>query len=184
MDLQKIILILVNLVGGAGVISSYIIGFSTHPNMVDRLWGKITPMIKSAYFISMPLAAIGYFLFAYFILFQLETKKVIVGNTFGYEIFSVIFAAILVPSALWMPLTFRMIENPSVGLWWAIRIVLFIVGLAALCLLCALLMTSTRQPAWSYWLAVAGSVLFFIQTGVMDAFVWPAYFPHQALLSK
>jgi hypothetical protein len=47
-----------------------------------------------------------------------------------------------------------------------------------------LLMTGTRQPAWSYRLAVAGSVLFLIQTGVMDAFVWPAYFPHQALLSK
>ena len=177
MDIQKIIFLIVNVVGGLGVLGSYFIGFATHPGASEKLWGNVTPLLKSVYTVTMPLAAIGYFLFAYFILFQLDSKKAMIGDFFGFEALTVIFIIILLPSAMWMPLTFKMIEAPNLQLWWAIRIVLLVIALASLALICALLSLNQREPAWSYWLAVIGSVLFFVETGIMDAFIWPAYFP-------
>jgi len=59
-----------------------------------------------------------------------------------------------------------------------VRIVLFIVGLAALALTTALLTLQPRILDISYWLAVAGSAFFCIQTLIMDAFIWAAYFKY------
>ena len=87
-----------------------------------------------------------------------------------------IYALILVPSALWMPLTLRMLEQPSAGLWLGICLVLAAVALGSLGLLGALLSLRPRQPRWAYWLAVAGSVTFSIQTVLLDAVVWTAFF--------
>ncbi len=179
MDMQKIIFLAVNVVGGIAVIGSYIIGLATHPGMGDKLWGSVTSLVKSVNLVTMPLAAIGYLLLAYFILFQLDDKKALIGNFFGYEILTVIIIAILLPSALWMPLTFNYIDAPNAWMWAAVRIVLFVVGLASLGMVAALLTLNQREPGWSYWLAVAGSVLFVIQTGIMDAFIWAAQFPSQ-----
>ena len=41
----------------------------------------------------------------------------------------------------------------------------------------ALLALRPRQPRWAYWLAVAGSLPFALQTAVLDALLWPAFFP-------
>jgi len=179
MDEQKIWFLVINVIGGLGVIASYAAGLITHPNTEELLWGRITPALKSVYLVSMPLAAAGYLLFAYFILFHVDAKTVQVGNVGGFVIFDIIFIVMLVFSAFWMPLTFKLIETQSPGWWWPIRSVLFMVGLAALALLVALLVINQKEPAWSYWLAIAGSVMFFIQTGIMDALIWPAMFPYK-----
>jgi hypothetical protein len=100
-----------------------------------------------------------------------------VAGRFGYRIFPLIYALILVPSALWMPLTFAMIQEPSAGLWFAIRLTLASVGLGSLMLLTALLSLQPRSPKLAHRLAVAGSLAFTFQTAVLDALVWPAYFP-------
>lgn len=176
MEIHKLIFLLVNLAGGVAVIGSYIAGIVSHPAAVNNLWGKITPLSKAMYMSLMPLAAIGYLLFASFILFQLDVRKTLVMNSFGYEIFSIIFVGILLPSALWMPLSLKVLETGDMQVWWAVRIVLFIVGLAALALLIALLMLNQKEPAWHYWLAVAGAAVFFVQTGIVDGFIWPVLF--------
>lgn len=178
MDAQKIIFLVINIMGGLAVIGSYVFGIMTHPGMADSLWGKIPPAVKSFNYIIMPLAVIGYLLFTYFILFHIDAKKFLIANTFGFEAINIIFFLILVPSAFWMSLTFGVLENPASGHWWAVRTVLFIVGLASLALVIALLLSNMKEPAWAFWLAVAGSILFFIQTGINDAFIWAAYFPH------
>ena len=41
----------------------------------------------------------------------------------------------------------------------------------------ALFSLRPRQPACAYWLAVDGSIAFTVQTLVLDAVIWPAYFP-------
>jgi hypothetical protein len=40
-----------------------------------------------------------------------------------------------------------------------------------------LLLLNRRQPTWAYSMALLGSVAFAIQTALLDAVVWPAYFP-------
>jgi hypothetical protein len=44
-------------------------------------------------------------------------------------------------------------------------------------LLTALLWLQPSTPKLSYRLAVFGSIAFAFQTAVLDALVWPAYFP-------
>jgi len=119
----------------------------------------------------------GYFAYTYFIFFRLDPEEARIANRLGFTVFNVIYVAILIPSALYMPLTFKMLEQPSPGLWWTVRLDLAVVGLASLGLIAALLTLRPRRPAWAYWLAVAGSVAFSIQTALLDALIWPALFP-------
>ena len=109
-------------------------------------------------------------------MFRLTPAAARVGDRFGFGAFNLLFAAILIPSAQWMPLTFAAAEASSQVLFWAVRVVLAAVGLASLGLLAALLNTRPRQPLWAYWLAVIGCAAFCLQTAVLDMVVWSAYF--------
>jgi hypothetical protein len=124
----------------------------------------------------MILAALGYFAFIYFIFFRLVASEVLVGGRFGFNIFYVIFLAILIPSALWMPLTNIYVGNPSTGMWIGIRTVLLVVGLASIALVWALFSLQTKVPGVSYWLAIVGSGYFAFHTFVLDAIIWVALF--------
>ena len=132
--------------------------------------------MKPAYGVTMLLAATGYFAFSRFV-FRLRPAQVKIADRFDYGVFKWIYALILVPSALWMPLTFAMIENPGAGLWFSIRLVLAAVGVGSLLLIAALLRMQPRTPRGAYRFAVAGSIAFTFQTAVLDALVWTAYFP-------
>jgi hypothetical protein len=124
----------------------------------------------------MVLAAAGYFAFIHFMLFRLDPDKTSVWHRPGFDAFNILFTAILIPSALWMPLTFAAAEATSVLLLWVVRLVLAVVGLASLSLLATLLNVQPRRPPWAYWLAVIGCVAFCLQTAVLDMIVWSAYF--------
>jgi hypothetical protein len=173
---KKCLLLTINLLGGAAVLSSYAYGIRTHANAMDVLWGGVPATIRPFYTAGMLLAAIGYFLFMYFILFRLNPTATRFGDRFGFGTLNALFAAILIPSALWMPLTFLAVEVSSVVLLWVVRLVLAAVGLASLSLLVALWSVKPRQPAWAYWLAVIGCAAFCLQTAVLDMIVWSAYF--------
>jgi hypothetical protein len=176
MHTQQWILAAINIVGGILVIGSYVQGFLAHPDSGRVLWGGVPESIRPLYTLCMVPAALGYFAFTYFIMFRLDPEQVKIGNLFDFRIFLAIYALILLPSALWMPLTRAMVDNPSPGLLWSIRVTLAVVGLASLSLLAALLTVDTKQPAVAYWAAVAGSAAFCLQTAVLDAIVWNVYF--------
>jgi hypothetical protein len=89
----------------------------------------------------------------------------------------VLYGLVLLPSALWLPLTARMLTEPTALLWAAIRIDLALVGLGSTGLLVLLLAIARRRRDGFGWAAFAGIVPFWIQTAVLDAIVWPAYFP-------
>ena len=173
---KKSLLLIINLLGGAAVLGSYAYGIRTHANAMDILWGGVPASIRPFYTPGMVLAAAGYFAFIYFILFRLNPAATRVGDRFGFGTFNALFAAILIPSALWMPLTFAAVAVASVALLWIVRLALAAVGLASLSLLVALLNVEPRQPPWAYWLAVIGCVAFCLQTAVLDMIVWSAYF--------
>ena len=176
MSAKKWLMIFINIFGGAAVLGSYIFGFLTHPAAVEVLWGGVPQNIRPFYTTNMFLAAASYFAFTYFILFRLNVHDTRIYNRFGFGVFNALYAAILIPSALWMPFTFWAVEQSSLALLWVVRIVLVAVGLASLGLILALLKVEPRQPCWSYWLAVVGSVFFFFQTAILDAIIWGALF--------
>jgi hypothetical protein len=175
MNAQQWTLIAINVVGGILVLGSYVQGLMAHPDNRNALWGSVPGSVQPLYTVGMISAALGYFAFTYFIMFRIDAE-VRMADRFGFWIFYLIYILILLPSALWMPLTYAAIGNHSTGLYWAIRIVLAVVGLGSLALLAALLSLRTGGSSYAYWLAVTGSAAFCLQTAVLDALVWPAFF--------
>jgi hypothetical protein len=176
MTIPQILLLILNVFGGAAVIGSYVQGIISHPGNLNILWGNISTSVRPIYFVSMLLSALGYFAFIYFISFRLDPATVRVANKIGFEVFFVVFAGILLFSSLWMPFTYSYVDNPNSGTWLAIRIVLFLVAISSCALLWALLSLNTKTPTLPYWLAVVGSGYFAFHTLVLDGFLWPALY--------
>lgn len=174
---QKLALLLIILLGGTAVLASYVYPIMRHPEYVEPAWGGVTPEIRRFYVPTMLLAASGFFLFTYLLLFRVDADQALIAGRFGFWIFSVLYAAILVGSALYMPLTFAFVAQPRAVLWWLIRLVLVVVGVASLAMLACLLALQPREPVWAYWLAVAGTIPFSVQTVVLDMVLWPALYP-------
>lgn len=169
-------LMLIILIGGVSVLGSYVFGSLNHPDAAQILWGGVPESIRSLYTVNMFLAAAGYFLFTFFILFRLHPVETKVTDRWGFGVFNVLYAAILIPSALWLPLTFWAVERSSLVLLWGARLVLGVVGAGSLGLFFALLKVKPHQPGWDYRLALVGSVFFCIQTVILDAIIWVAFF--------
>jgi hypothetical protein len=176
METQQIILLVINIIGGIAVISSYIFGIRGKSGGANALWGGVPSNIRPVYVISMILSALGYFAFLYFILFEIVPDEVLIGGRFGFNLFYTIFLVILLPSALWMPLTNVYIGNRSTGIKVGVRIILALVGLASIALVWAILSLETRTPNVPYWLAVAGSSYFAFHTAILDGIIWSVLF--------
>lgn len=176
MNVQQIILLIINVIGGIAVIGSYVFGLSGQSGGANVLWGGVPATIRPVYTVSMVLSALSYFAFIYYIFFRLNPAQVSIGGVSGFILFYVIFLFMLIPSAFWMPLTNIYVANPSTGIWVAIRTVLAIVGIASIALLWALLALQGKVPGIAYWLAVAGSAYFAFHTAILDALIWAALF--------
>ena len=177
MNSTKRLTMWINIVGGSAVLLSYAHGIYSHPIARGEVWGGVPDMLRPLYTINMFLAAAGYFAFSYLVFFRLDPDQARIGNRFGFSAFNVLYALILIPSALWMPLTFAMLETPSTELWFAIRLTLGLVGLGSLGLLAAILTVESPRAGGARWFAVIGSGFFCLQTAILDAVVWPAFFP-------
>jgi hypothetical protein len=169
-------LLWLNLVGGVAVLGSYAWGLAAHPLTRGALWGGVPDSLRPLYTASMLLAAVGYFAFSFFVFFRLDPRRDRVGP-FGFGVFLALYALILLPSALWLPLTFAMLEAPSAALWAAIRGVLALVAAGSLGLVAAVAVAAPVDSPVARGIAVAGALAFSFQTALLDALVWPAYFP-------
>tara|TARA_B100000315_G_scaffold126598_1_gene116437 strand:- start:144 stop:527 length:384 start_codon:yes stop_codon:yes gene_type:complete len=123
------------------------------------------------------LAAGGYFFFTAHFLMRALPSGALFFNRFGFEWIIFLYAAFLISSALWMPLTFSMMKVPSDGTWFAIRSVLTVTGIASVTLLVSLFASNAERGDWLFWASVAGLTPFIIQTAILDAVIWPRYFP-------
>jgi hypothetical protein len=170
-------LLWLNLLGGAAVLGSYAHGLAGNPSTRSELWGGVPEALRPLYGVSMLLATAGYFAFGFFVFFRLDPLRTRVLGRFGFCAFHLLYALILVPSALWMPLTFGMLEAPSAALWLVIRATLALVGAGSLGLVAAVASAAPAQAPLARGVAVAGALAFSFQTAVLDACVWPAYFP-------
>jgi FlaA1/EpsC-like NDP-sugar epimerase len=174
MGIQKIILLIINFLGGTAVISSYILGLNSKNNGANALWGGTPAFIRPIYTVSMVLAALGYFAFIYFILFKLNP------NFTSFKFLYFIFLGILLPSVFWMPLTNLFLSNPGNLLWFLIRFVLILVGISSLALVWFLVSLYTKETGLTYKLAIIGSIYFAFHTALLDMILWPIFFRMQS----
>jgi len=94
----------------------------------------------------------------------------------GFGVINSCCAAVVVASALWMPLTFAHLADPSIALWPLIRADLIVVGIGAVGLLMTLFNLSPRPAGWAGSATIIALLLFALQTAFLDPFVWPLFF--------
>lgn len=173
-------LALLNVVGGVAVLASYALALRVSPEVRAALWGGVPEGLRPLYTVNMLLAAAGYFPFTFLLVFRTTADQLDRAARLPCSALTGFYALVLLPSALWLPLTALLIQAPSPGLWLAVRVCLFLVGLGSAGLLYALLRLALHRRDRLAWVGVAGAVPFFVQTGVLDALIWPAYYPAPA----
>jgi hypothetical protein len=172
MGTQQIILLIINILGGAAVMLSYVYGLKGQTGGANVLWGGVPQGIRPVYTVSMIFSALGYLSFIFYILFRANPAE----SSFSYSLYFAIFIVILGASAFWMPLTNMFVNNGGTGLWIAIRAVLALVGLGSIALVWVLLGVQADAHGTAWWLAVVGASYFALHTAVLDAIVWAALF--------
>lgn len=168
-------LALLNVVGGSLVLASYVLAFAYAPAVRDGLWGGVPDALRPLYTGNMLLAALGYFPFTALFVFgrprggeaPTDDERSLLG----------IYTLVLIPSALWVPLTAWVIESPSLMLWYVVRLDLFLVAAGALLILLRTLRHARSTGTLRGWVPLVGAVPFFVQTGILDALVWPLFYP-------
>ncbi len=170
-------LLWLNVLGGIAVLGSYVHGLASNPLTRGAVWGDVPEALRPFYTINMFLAAAGYFAFSSFIFRRLDPARTRIAGGFGFGAFHVLYAMILIPSALWLPLTFAMLEAPSPWLWLAIRVTLALVALGSLGLMAAIASAQPHSAPGRRRIALIGALFFCLQTALLDALIWPAYFP-------
>jgi hypothetical protein len=177
MHRDRLRLLWINLLGGVAVLGSYVHGLATHPATRGDVWGGVPEALQPLYTANMFLAAAGYLTFTAFVFWRLDPDAAPETSRVPFRTWSRLYLLILAPSALWMPLTFAYLDSPSPALWWAVCGVLWTVGLASLAMIAALLRVRCAEAPRMRSFAIVGAVAFSLQTAVLDAIVWVAYFP-------
>jgi hypothetical protein len=172
MGTQQIILLIINILGGAAVMLSYVYGLKGQSGGANVLWGNVPESIRPLYMVSMIISALGYFAFIYYILFRIDPA----ASNINYYLFYAIFLIILGASAFWMPLTNMYVSHGGTGLWIAVRSVLALVGLGSIALFWALLALRPEIRGVAYWLSVTGAGYFAFHTAILDGIIWAALF--------
>ena len=172
---QRRSLLLLIAIGGTAVLGSYVLALVGTPALRSGLWGGLPESLKGGYTVNMFLAAFGFFPATFLLGFKTPLGEFERLTGLSFEAMLGAYAAILMPSAMWLPLTAVYIEDPSTLVWIAIRVVLFTVGLGATGLAYMLIRRATHGPALA-WGAVVAFFPFWLQTMVLDAIVWPWYY--------
>lgn len=168
--IPQTILLLINIIGGIAVLSSYVWIIAKSGKGAAAFWGGTPKNVISIYTVSMILSALAYFAFIYFTLFQLDLSSV------NLPILYTAFLGILAISALWMPLTNLYLAHASTSLWVAVRLVLALVGLASILLAGFLISLHGNYNGAAYWVAVIGACYFAFHTAILDGVFWPILF--------
>ena len=161
----------INVVGGVAVLASYVLWLGNPSNDAGALWGSIGGFGRALYTASMLAATAGYFAFAPFLLRHGDAAPL------TFHRVNLLLTLVLFPSALWMPLAFEYLDAPGDGLWLAMRAGLLVTGLASAALVRCVAAVPATPGSRARSLALAGACAFTFQTLVLDALVWPRYFP-------
>ena len=169
-------LVVLNLVGGSAVLGSYLIALVLAPDIRSGLWGGVPDSLRGVYTTCMFLAAAGYFPFTYHLVWKQGPSALARDLASPAWLLAACYAAILIPSALWLPLTAIHLDGEGAILWGSIRLVLLLVGLGSTGIVW-LAWRLGRVRGGASWSALVGSLPFWFQTAILDAVIWPAYYP-------
>lgn len=165
--------VIVTAILGAAVLASYVHGVRTRPYGISgsALFGRMPAAMRTVYVRMMFVAAAGFFPpFVYFA--GHPDVRVLGASRTAVEL---LYALVLVPSALWIGLTYRYLAAPSALRFWLVRMDLFAVALGSLGLVGALVVIEPAPSSGVLACLVASQLAFCVQTVLLDALLWPKY---------
>ena len=174
--IQKVILVLINLIFGSMVLYSYYNGISKEPQLSAKLFGGIPSILHPIIICFMFISAIGYLFFTYNFLVNADVNKTLFFNKFGYSSLNLLYLLVLIPSMLWMNLTFKYMKSGNSLDWALIVAMLFCVGIASIFLLLFTVDMKTEGNTYVYLASVIGSSIFAFHTLFLDAIIWTTFF--------
>ena len=174
--MQKIVLIFINIIFGSLVLLSYYKGVNREPELSMKLWGGIPKVLQPYIVASMFISALGYFFFTANFLLNVSPAEVKFLGRFNYWSLFIIYLFILIPSALWIELSFSYMKSGNINTWHYIVSSLYCVGIFSSILLLFTVDTYVDNTPKLYLPSVIGAGLFSFYVLFLDGLIWTFFF--------
>ena len=170
------VFVLVNILGGISVLSSYAICIALYPESRAALWGGVEGSWKTIFTVSMLPASIGYIAFC----FSVISKYADVFSDFlGTYTLGIICAFFLISATFWMPATIAYIKTQQ-PLWWFVTVSsLWITALSLVSLTVVVFYIYIAKDASLFhkYLVLTGLTYITLHCLVLDGIIWVSKFP-------
>ena len=140
--MQKLLLIFINVIFGSLVLLSYYKGVNREPDLSLKLWGGVPKVLQPYIVASMFISALGYFFFTANFLLNINPEEAKFLGKFNYWSLCVVYLFILIPSALWIELSFSYMKSGDINTWYCVVAVLYCVGFFSVLLLLSILLVN------------------------------------------
>ena len=174
--MQKMILLFINLIFGSLVLWSYYSGVTKNPDLSLKLWGGVPEVLRSFIVSFMFISALGYFFFTYNFLVNVDLKNTIFLNRFPSWSLHVVYLLILVPSSLWIDLTFKYLRSGQSLDWIYVVSVLYCVAIASILLFLFVIDSGDTKKTFIYLASSLGASCFVFHTLFLDGILWTTFF--------
>jgi hypothetical protein len=174
--MQKILLLLLNVIFGSLVLWSYYSGVTKNPDLSLKLWGGVPEILRNYIVGFMFISAIGYFFFTYNFLVNVDLKNTIFLERFPSWSLHIVYLLILIPSSLWMDLTFRYMNSGSNLDWIYVISALYCVALSSIFLLLFIIDSGDPEKKFIYLASFIGGGCFVFHTLFLDGLIWTIFF--------
>ena len=173
--IQKITLLIINVILGSMVLYSYYSGLNKEPELSLKLWGGVPSILQPIIIGCMFISALGYFLFTYNFLINADVDKLFL-NKFTYWSLHVLYLLILIPSMLWINFTFKYMKSGDIFDWYIVVAILFCVAIASIILFLFTIDMNFENNMFIYLSSVIGVSFFVFHTLFLDGFIWTVFF--------
>ena len=170
---RNLFFLLVNFILGSTVILSYIWGLVFYPEYDSALWGKIDTDYIPYIIFSMFLAAIGYFIFSFYLICFKKFQTLRISQ---YIYILSLYIVILFFSTLWMPFSIGFIHTNNNFFLILDLFSLYLVGVSSLLLTIFLIQDKVMRRRLIWKLSVLGGLQFTFHTLLIDAIYWGVNF--------
>ena len=174
--IQKVALILINVIFGSMVLLSYYNGLTKEPQLSAKLWGGVPSILHPIIITFMFISAVGYFFFTYNFLFNVDANKIFFLNRFNYWSLHILYLLILIPSMLWIKLTFKYMMSGNSLDWIFVVIALSSVAIASIFLFLFTIDLNMIAKPFIYLTSIIGVSIFTFHTLFLDGFIWIFFF--------
>ena len=174
---NSLVLLLVNIIGGVAVLSSYALCIILFPDTREVLWGEISGGLKNFFVISMLIAAVGYISYLSITLINPDLGQFRNTLFLGPNTISILSSLFLISATLWMPASVIYIKNPSLLMWLIMVFSLWITALSILTIFVLSLNSSFESKQVFKIISSIGLFYISFHCLILDGIIWVAKFP-------